>query len=85
MTAKLLREVCQEVQLQTPLQPLTGEELFERSAITTDEACFDVNARGFWSASQVAFLDVRIINPNANRYVNHSLKKTYERKEKGIQ
>ena len=55
MTAKLLHEVCQDVQLQTPLQPLTGEELFERSAITTDGACFDVSARGFWSASQVAF------------------------------
>ena len=78
MTAKLLHEVCQDVQLQTTLQPLTGEGLFERSAITTEEARYDV------STSQVAFLDVRVINPNSNRYVNHSLKKTYKRKEKGI-
>ena len=53
----------------TTFKPLTGKELCERSAITTDEARCDVSARGFWSAGQVAFLDVRVFNPNANRYV----------------
>ena len=66
------------MQLEPPLQPLTGEELCERSAITIDEARCDVSARGFWSAGQVVFLDIRVFNPNANRYVNQSLKKTYE-------
>ena len=70
------------MQLKPPLQPLTGEELCERSAITADEACCDASARGFWSASQVVFLDVRVFNPNANRYANQSLKKTYEINEK---
>ena len=74
------------MRLEPPLQPLTGEELCERSAITINEACYDVSARGFWSAGQVAFLDVRVFNPNTNRYVKQSLKKTYEiqEKEKGI-
>ena len=70
------------MRLEPPLQPLTGEELCERLAITTDEAHCDVSARGFWSAGQVTFLDVRVFNPNANRYVNQSLKKTYEINEK---
>ena len=50
--------------------------------MTTDEARCDVGTRGFWSAGQVAFLDVRVFNPNANRYVNQSLKKTCEIHEK---
>ena len=83
VTAKHLREVCRDMRLEPPLQPLTGEELFERSAVTTDEARCDVSARGFWSAGQVAFLEVRVFNPNTKRYVNLSLKKTYEINEKG--
>ena len=61
---------------------MTGEELCEKSAITTDEVRCDVSTRGFWSAGQVAFLNVRVFNPNANRYANQSLKKTYEIYEK---
>ena len=70
------------MQLEPPLKPLIGEELCERSAITTNEACCDVSTRDVWSAGQVAFLDVRVFNPNANIYVNQNLKKTYEIKEK---
>ena len=70
------------MQLEPPLQPLTGEELCGRSAITTDEALCDVSARDVWSAGQFAFLDVRVFNPNANRYVKQSLKKTYKINEK---
>ena len=79
--AKLLREVCRDVRL-APLQPLTAEELCEKSAISTDEARCDVSTRGFWSAGQAAFLDVRVFNPNANRHVNQSLKKIHEINEK---
>ena len=78
VTAKPLRKVCRDMRLEPPLQPVTGEELCERSAITTDEARCDVSAGCFWFAGQVAFLDVRVLNPNANRYVNHNLEKTYE-------
>ena len=70
------------MQLKPLLQPLTGEELCESFAITTNEARCDVSARGFWSPVQVAFLNVRVFNPNPNRYVNQSLKKTYEINEK---
>ena len=65
------------MQLEPTLQPLTGEELCKSSAITTNEAC-DISARGLWPAGQVAFLHVRVLNAKANRYVNQSIKKTYE-------
>ena len=61
---------------------MAGEELCERLAITTNEARCDISARGFWPAGQVALLDVRVFNPNANRYVNQSLKNSYEINEK---
>ena len=70
------------MQLKPPLQPLTGEKLCESFAITTNEARCDVSARCFRSPVQVAFLNVRVFNPNPNRYVNQSLKKTYEINEK---
>ena len=38
------------MRLKPPLQPLTGEELCERLAITTDEARCDISARGSWPA-----------------------------------
>ena len=37
-----------DVELAPPSQPLTGEELCERSAVTTDETSCDVSARGFF-------------------------------------
>ena len=70
------------MRLEPRLQPMTGEELCERLAITTNEARCDISARDFWPARQVALLDVRVFNPNANRYVNQSLKKSYEINEK---
>ena len=48
VTAKLLRKICRDVELAPPSQPLTGEELCERSAVTTDETSCDVSARGFF-------------------------------------
>ena len=47
ITAKKLCKEFLDVWLEPPLQPLNGEELCERSTITTNEARFDVNARGF--------------------------------------
>ena len=82
VTAIFLHKVCGDVQLSPPLHSLTGEELCERSAITTAEAHCDVSTRGFWSAGQVEFLDLRVFNPNANRYVSQSLKEICEINEK---
>ena len=59
--AQLLKQVCQDVQVEPPLQPVSGVT-FHRSAITTDEARLDVRARGFWRNGQNAFFDIRTTN-----------------------
>ena len=47
ITASLMTEVCHSVSVKPLLQPLTGEQLFTKSKITTNEARADIQARGF--------------------------------------
>lgn len=46
------------------------------------EKGLDISGHGFRQASQIAFLDVRLFNPNAKRYTNIELSKAYVIKEK---
>ena len=48
LTANILREVSNDVELEAKLIPLIGEQLQYRSAITGDEVRLDICARGFW-------------------------------------
>ena len=82
VTSSLLQEVCKDVSIEPTLQPLTGERFETESTITGDEARVDIKARGFWQAGQLAFFDVRVFNPIANRYANQGLSKMYETNEK---
>ena len=66
ITASLLSEVCHNVATEPLLQPLSGESLIHRTTITTDDSRLDVRARGFWSAAQDAYFDVRVFHPNAS-------------------
>lgn len=54
----------------------------QNSTLVAEEARCDVSARGFWSADQVAFLDIRMFNTNDNRFANQSFSKSYEINEK---
>ena len=60
VTASLLSEVCHNVATEPRLQPLSGESMNHRTAITTDDAHLDIRARGFWSVAQDAYFDVRV-------------------------
>ena len=82
ITASLLRETCRDVRIEPCLQHLTGETFEERTAVMTDEARVDVSARGFWTTGQTAFLDIRVFNPMAKRYVHKNLNKASETNEK---
>ena len=83
MTADLLSEVCKDVRVEPQLQELTGENLTSgRSVNRSNEARLDISARGVWCRNQRAFFDVRVFNPNAPRYVNQALHKTYLTHEK---
>ena len=72
--AKLLKKVCNDVEIEPPFQPLTNEHL-ERRSINTDSARLDVRARGFWRRAQNAFIDVRVTNPGAATEAQTSIEK----------
>ena len=63
----LLSEVCQEVSIEPPLQPLSGEWL-PRAANKEPNARLDIRAQGFWDIMQDAFFDVRVFHPLAPSY-----------------
>ena len=68
MTASWLYEVCHDVAVEPPLQPLTGETIVPASANRRDDARADIHARGFWGRQQGAFFDIRVFHPNAPSY-----------------
>ena len=60
--AQLLKQICNDVQIEPPLQPCNGIKLPKKTAITADDARLDVRARGFWREGQNAFFDIRTTN-----------------------
>ena len=82
-TAKAMSEVCHNVQVEPPLQPVTGETLTYATANTEDGACLDISVEGFWgNRYQRAFFDVRVFNPNAPSYRNLQSALVYRRQER---
>ena len=70
--AELLDEVATEVQTEPPLQPLSGE-LLPKGSNKEDEARLDIAARGFWQECEMAYFDVKVINPFAKSHLNVTL------------
>ncbi len=63
-TAKLMTEVCHDVCVEPPLQPLSGEHLPNATANRDENARLDIRARGFWGLpQQCAYFDVSILTP----------------------
>ena len=82
LTANILREVCDDAEVEVKLIPLTGEQLQYRSAVTGDEASLNTRARNFWVRGQEAFLNIRVFNANANRCINTTLPQCHETNDK---
>ena len=68
ITAKLLEEVCKDVEIEPTLTTLTGEEFVYKTANHQPEARLDVSTNGFWIKGQRTFVDIRVYDPNALRY-----------------
>ena len=82
--AALLSKVCNDVEAEPPLQPVTGEILPTATAAGND-AKPDVRARGFWRRGQNAYFDVLVTNASAASHANKPLKAVlakYERAKK---
>ena len=67
--AKLLDSVSHGVQIEPPLQPLTGERLHSQANKENDSR-LDIAARGFWQEHEMAFFDIRVFNPFAKSHLN---------------
>ena len=80
ITANLLQEITNDVQIEPILEPRTGE-VFQRSVNTSENARVDIAARSIWIRGQRAYFDVRVFNPLARTYRDHSLRKAYEKNE----
>ena len=65
LTGELLKEVCNDVELEHELLPLSTEKLSNKTSNKADGARVDVSARGFWQRGRKTFLDVRVFNPLA--------------------
>ena len=61
----MLSEICQDIEIEPQLQPLTGENMSLQSANTEDSARPDVKARGFYRQGRCAFFDIRVAHVNA--------------------
>ena len=82
ITAHHMSEVCHNVGIEPPLQPLSGETMSYQSANSTDGARLDVKAQGFWGCeTQCSFFDVKVFNPLAQSYHNTALANSYRKNE----
>ena len=83
-TAKLLTEVCNDVEVEPQLQPLTGKEFPGAAGTNTNAgARLDIAMNGFWSSRyERTFVDVRVFNPHAPSYKSITIDNCYKRHER---
>ena len=84
-TAKLLEEVCYDVQIEPMLIPISGENEEVYDAVrgnVAEHARLDVAARGVWSQYDRSFVDIRVTHPNCLSNSDKTLMEIYEKNEK---
>ena len=82
LTAGLLKEVCNDVEIEPRLQPLSNEELTLATANRDPEARLNIKAQGIWGGRfECAFFDVRIFNPCARSNQAPQITSVYRRHE----
>ena len=84
-TAKVLEEVCYDVQIEPRLIPINGEseEVYDTArGNIAENARLDVAARGVWSQYDRSFVDIRVTHPNCLSNSGKSLQEIYEKHEK---
>ena len=83
MTVQLLSEVCPNVEVEPPLQPLTGETFPYRTANVEDNVRLDDMAQGFGGSNrQWVYFDVRVFNPHGPTNCTQTIAASYRHQEK---
>ena len=80
LESEMLKMVCNDVEVETVLQEITGEVL-TRGTNKAPDARLDIHARGFWERQKSAFFDVRVCHQNADSYKDLSPKQIYGQHE----
>ena len=83
ITANLIDQVCHDSRVEPLLQTLTGETFDSKSTNARDEARLEISARGFWTKCQIAFFNVKVLEPNTKRYEGKTLQQYYRTNEMG--
>ena len=81
ITATLLNEISNNVQIEPQLQSLSGEYFDAKTANKHEDTRLYISATGFWCSGQKALFDIRTFNPIASRYRNTLLSKFYTKNE----
>ena len=81
ITINMLSDVRKDITSEPVLLQLTRETFVKKSTQISDESRLDIKARGFWVNGQNALYDIRVFDPNALRYFNQSLSKSYSSNE----
>ena len=79
-TAELLKQVCNDVEVEPMLLNVTSEVL-PNGTKTADGVRLDISVRGFWTPLDRAFTDVRVLHPQAQSNTNKSLYQMYRAHE----
>ena len=77
--AKIMTEVCSDVQLEPMLLPTTHDQVTGTAAA---QARCDISARGVWSRYEKTFFDIEISHPTANSHMQKPLSALYTENEK---
>ncbi len=78
--ASLLKKVCNDVQIEPPLQPCDGFN-FRPSVNTKPDARSDVRARDYFRDGQNSFFDIQVTNADCASNVNKPIKSVLKSKE----
>ena len=82
LTAKLMSEVCHDIQAEPHLQLFSGESLHYKSAVHKDDSRVDIRAAGFWNCHHhCSFFDVRVFNAFAESNLSSCPAATFQRHE----
>ena len=78
LEAELMKEVCHDVKIEPDLLPLAN---LNRKGNVADKARADVSGVGVWGSHERTFIDVRVMHPNCDTYIDMPLKDVYAHHE----
>ena len=80
LEAELMRQVCNDVRIEPELLPLENDEIVNGNR--AKKARLDVSGNGVWGPQEKTFLDIRVMHPNSESYMNKDIRQVYEQHEK---